>query len=80
MMDTLLQFIPFWVIVLLALIVAGIAVSALLAFFAFLFKLGVVLHEARKPPHLDAGDYRLAQGREVRPEVDQRQKRQDAKQ
>ena len=71
MIATLLQFIPFWLLVLLALIVAGFVIAALVAFLAFLFQLGVVLHVARKPPHLDVGDYRLFQGREVRPEVDQ---------
>jgi len=77
-METLLQFIPFWVLVLLAFVVAGFAIVFLLAFLTFLFKLGVVLYEARKPPHLDAGDYRLAQGHEVLPEVDQRRRREDA--
>jgi hypothetical protein len=28
----------------------------------------VIVREARKPPHLDSGDYRLDQGREVRAE------------
>ncbi len=77
MMDTLLQFIPFWLMALLALVVGGFAIAALVAFLTFLFKLGVVVHEARKPPHLDAGDYRLAQGHEVRPEVDRRRTRED---
>ena len=76
-MNTLLQFIPFWLLVLLALIVAGFAIAALIAVLLFLFKLGVVLYEARKPPHLDAGDYRLAQGHEVRPETNRRRRSED---
>jgi hypothetical protein len=41
------------------------------ALFGFFFKAGVVIHEARKPPHRDQGDYRLKQGREIRPEAEQ---------
>lgn len=66
--------IPLWAIVL-----AGLCVVALLALigsaiFAFIFKAAVVIGEARKPPHLDAGDYRLSQGREIRTEGSSRQR------
>lgn len=30
-----------------------------------LIKLGVIVREAQRPPHIDAGDYRLDQGRDV---------------
>ncbi|MDP9312801.1 MAG: hypothetical protein M3R24_18260 [Chloroflexota bacterium] len=33
--------------------------------FALPIKLFVILREARRPPHLDAGDYRLEQGRDI---------------
>ncbi len=38
----------------------------------FLIKAGVVVREAQRPPHIDTGDYRLNQGREVRSEDEQR--------
>ena len=38
----------------------------------FLIKIGVIVREAQRPPHVDAGDYRLDQGREVRGEDQQR--------
>lgn len=53
-----------------ALVVCGVvllfAVGA--ALITFLIKIGVVVREAQRPPHMDAGDYRLNQGREVRSE------------
>ncbi len=67
-MDELLSLIPGWVIVLLVLFVVGLIVSAGVALFVFLFHVGVAINESRKPPHIDVGDYRLDQGREVRPE------------
>jgi len=33
--------------------------------FWFLVQAGVIVSYARKPPHVDAGDYRLEQGRDV---------------
>ena len=42
-----------------------------LAVFLVLLKLGVIVREASRPTYQDYGDYRLDQGREVRPE-DQR--------
>jgi hypothetical protein len=38
----------------------------------FLIKIGVIVREAQRPPHVDAGDYRLDQGHEVRGEDQQR--------
>jgi hypothetical protein len=38
----------------------------------FLLKAGVVAQEATRPPHLDQGSYTLSQGREVRPEEEQK--------
>ena len=67
-MDAISSLIPGWAIVLLVLFVVGLIVSAGLALFVFLFQVGVAINESRKPPHIDAGDYRLNQGREVRPE------------
>jgi hypothetical protein len=50
------------------------AIIALLAIgvggFLLLVKLGVIVREAARPPLQDYGDYRLDQGREVRPEDD----------
>ncbi len=77
-MDSLLPALPFWVIIGLGLCLIVLAVSAGISLFVFLFKAGVVVHEARKPPHLDAGDYRLDQGREVRTEGPSRRERGDA--
>ena len=62
---------PIWAFVLVALCLVGLIASAGMAVFAFFFQAGVAINEARKPPHLDAGDYRLDQGREVRPEQEQ---------
>jgi len=36
--------------------------------FLVLVKLGVIVHEATRPPQQDRGSYSLDQGREVRPE------------
>ncbi len=68
-MDTLFSLVPGWVIALLVLFVVGLIVSAGVAVFVFLFHVGVAINESRKPPHIDAGDYRLDQGRDVRPEA-----------
>ena len=76
-MESLLPVLPFWVIIGLGLCLIVLAVSAGISLFVFLFKAGVVVHEARKPPHLDAGDYRLDQGREVRTEGAPRRERGD---
>jgi len=63
---------PLWVwlgIGLCALVLlAGVGISL----FSFLFQAGVAINEARKPPHIDAGDYSLSQGHEVRTETDPR--------
>ena len=58
----------------LALIVlCGMLVVAVLGVGGFfvLLKLGVIVHEARRPTIQDYGSYSLGQGREVRPEEDQ---------
>ncbi len=67
-MFDIIQLIPGWAWVLVAL--CAVVLVALLAssIFWFLIKVGVVINEARKPPHIDAGDYRIDQGREVRTE------------
>jgi hypothetical protein len=59
---------PFWVLLGLGLCLVVLLVVAGLSLFTLIFKAGVIVHEARKPPHLDAGDYRLDQGKEVRAE------------
>jgi hypothetical protein len=38
--------------------------------FMLLVKLGVIVREASRPAYQDSGDYRIDQGREVRPEDD----------
>jgi hypothetical protein len=75
--ESLVQLVPFWVIVAIGLCLIVLAVSAGLSLFMLLFKAGVVFHEARKPPHMDTGDYRLDQGREVRPEGTVRRETED---
>lgn len=47
-------------------IVAAVALGV--GGFMLLVKLGVIVREAQRPPYQDAGDYRISQGREVRPE------------
>ena len=60
------------------LIVALVVCGAVLLFvvgaglITFLIKIGVIVREAQRPPHVDAGDYRLDQGHEVRGEDQQR--------
>ena len=72
-MDNLLPWaIPVWGLVLLGLCLVGLLASFGMALFTFFFKVGVAINEARKPPHIDQGDYRLDQGREVRPEAGRR--------
>jgi len=78
--DSLLPALPFWVIVGVGLCLIVLAVSAGISLFVLLFKAGVVVNEARKPPHLDAGDYRLGQGHEVRTEGSSRRETKDAEQ
>jgi hypothetical protein len=58
--------IPFWLIVIVGIVVLLFLGSLLTGFFWFLFQAGVAINESRKPPHTDAGDYRLDQGHEVR--------------
>jgi hypothetical protein len=52
------------------LILCGLAVLAVfgVSIFLVLIKLGVIVRESSRPVYQDAGDYRLEQGREVRPE------------
>ncbi len=40
--------------------------------FLVLLKLGVIVRESSRPTYQDAGDYRMDQGREVRPEEERR--------
>ncbi len=40
--------------------------------FVVALKMGVIVHQATKPTHLDTGNYTLDQGREVRPEEEER--------
>jgi hypothetical protein len=65
---SLLSLIPAWAWVLIGLCLVTLLVFAGASLFTLLVKLGVIIGEARRPPHIDAGDYRLTQGREVRPE------------
>jgi hypothetical protein len=55
---------------LLLVIFCGIVILAVLGVGVFfvLLKLGVIVRESSRPAYQDAGDYRLEQGREVRPE------------
>jgi hypothetical protein len=57
-------------LVLVALVLCGLVLVALLGtgLIMLLIKVGVIVRAAQRPPHLDAGDYRLEQGREVRSE------------
>ena len=52
---------------LVALLLCGVVLLGLLGFglFILLVKIGVIVREAQRPPHIDAGDYRLSQGRDV---------------
>ena len=67
-MDSLLPALPIWVIVAVGLCLIVLVVSVGMSLFVLLFKVGVAIRESRRPPHLDAGDYRLDQGRDVRSE------------
>ncbi len=40
--------------------------------FIVALKMGIIVHQATKPTHLDTGNYTLDQGREVRPEEEER--------
>jgi hypothetical protein len=70
-MDLIAQ-LPLWALVLLGVCLLGIAVAIGTLLFGFFFKVGVAINESRRPPSYDVGDYRLDQGREVRPEQTQR--------
>lgn len=52
---------------LIALLLCGIVLLSFLGFglFILLVKLGVIVRAAQRPPHMDAGDYRLSQGRDI---------------
>lgn len=52
----------------LILILAVIGVAG----FIVALKMGVIVHQATKPAHLDTSNYTLNQGREVRPEEERR--------
>jgi hypothetical protein len=54
-------------LLLIGLVLCGLVLLATLGLglITLLIKLGVIVREAQKPPHLDGGDYRLDQGREV---------------
>ncbi len=62
----------FWLIVIVGIVVLVLMSGLLMGFLTFLIKVGVAISQARKPPHVDAGDYRLDQGRDVRFEDDDR--------
>jgi hypothetical protein len=55
---------------LLLLVICAISLLVVLGVggFLVLLKLGVIVREASRPAYQDMGDYRLDQGREVRPE------------
>ena len=57
---------------LLLIVICAIGLLAVLGVSGFLVlvKLGVIVREATKPAYQDSGDYRMDQGREVRPEDD----------
>lgn len=52
---------------LIALLLCGLVLVVFFGFglFMLLVKIGVIVREAQRPPHMDAGDYRLSQGRDV---------------
>ena len=61
------------------LFVCGLIVVAMLGFggFLVLLKLGIIVREASRPAYQDQSSYSLDQGREVRPEEQQHDRRGD---
>jgi hypothetical protein len=57
-------------LLLLALCAIGLVAVLGVGVFLVLVKLGVIVREASRPTYQDSGDYRIDQGREVRPEDD----------
>ena len=55
-------FIPLFLVALCALVLLATAGWWI---FWLLVQLGVIVRAAQRPPHVDAGDYRLDQGRDV---------------
>jgi hypothetical protein len=66
--ESIFPMFPFWVVVGLALCAIVLIASVGVSIFMFVLKAGVIVQEAQKPAHMDSGDYRLDQGREVRGE------------
>ena len=58
----------FWLIVAGGVLVLLFASNVLLWLVALAIKLAVAIKASRRPPHVDVGNYRLDQGREVREE------------
>jgi hypothetical protein len=54
-------------ILIIGLVLCGLVLLGTLSLglITLLIKLGVIVREAQKPQYLDAGDYRMDQGREV---------------
>ena len=77
-MDTVFSWIPGWLWILLGLGLLTLLATVAISLLVFFFKVGVAINEARKPPHMDTGDYYIDQGREVRPELAQRRDTGDA--
>jgi len=61
-------------VVLVGLVLCGIVLLFVVGagLITFLIKVGVIVRAAQQPPHIDASDYRLNQGRDVRGEDEQR--------
>jgi hypothetical protein len=57
-------------LLLIALCAIGLLAVLGVSGFLVLVKLGVIVREASRPAYQDSGDYRMDQGREVRPEED----------
>jgi hypothetical protein len=57
-------------LLLLVLCMIGLLVVLSVGAFLVLVKLGVIVREASRPTYQDSGDYRIDQGRDVRPEDD----------
>jgi hypothetical protein len=57
-------------LLLLVLCMIGLLVVLGVGAFLVLVKLGVIVREASRPTYQDSGDYRIDQGRDVRPEDD----------
>jgi hypothetical protein len=54
----------------LVLIVGMVLLGGGIGLIFLLIQLGVIVHEAQRPPHQDAGNYEISKGHEVRSELE----------